>query len=74
VAAPMDEDELKAQIDQLLRDVTGQLQDPNKHFAGDERANLIRRLRESAADCRQRGWSVAERTLELRAEQLAAKV
>lgn len=73
VAIHMDENELKLQIDQLLRDVTGLLQDPTEHFDGDAKADWVRQLRASAAVCREKGWSVAERTLERKAEQVADK-
>jgi hypothetical protein len=68
----MDENELKVQFDQLLRDVTGLLQDPNHHFEGEAQADWIRRLERAAALCREKGWSVAERTFEFRAKQVAA--
>jgi hypothetical protein len=64
----MDENEVKTQIDHLLREVTALLTDQTHRFNDGTRDSWIKQLRESAAVCREKGWSVAERTLEHNAE------
>ena len=66
----MDDNELKSRFDQMLREVSDLMDNPQHRFDLESRESWIRQLKESAAVCREKGWSVAERTFEHQAEQV----
>lgn len=66
----MNETETKSRFDQMLREVSGLLDTPGHRFDPASRESWVRELKESAAICRGKGWSVAERTFEHKAEQV----